>query len=377
MRRLLFCQQTRERRNGMPKTLAVFMLVLLILIPVSVSAETDLRAIFDEGISWAQSEKKTVKVLDRIKSAGFNTYIPCVWHGQGAIWPSETAELWYKNQPLAQKDPLKHFIKLAHDRHIKVMPCFTIMARQHEFYEQFTTQARKNMFNVQDAEFRRFITRVVLEVVKNYDIDGINLDYVRAGQVCFEQSCRKSYKQFSGKDLMADLALHKLNQKARKRIVSWQRRAVRSLIYDISTKARKLKPDLKITVCAAPWADSVEIEGQNSIGWAEDRLIDTVFSMNYQREIPWKRLSKERAKLSKPESLVIMVANYNQLTEKKKNGKRKIKPKTAEQLQAVVKKAIEFQGSGSYAVYLYSQLTDVQIAGMRIFLDQLASSGKN
>ena len=48
------------------------------------------RVLFDEDIEWATSRGAVDKIIHRIKSAGFNVYIPCVWHGQGACFSKQT-----------------------------------------------------------------------------------------------------------------------------------------------------------------------------------------------------------------------------------------------------------------------------------------------
>ncbi|MBT8125680.1 MAG: family 10 glycosylhydrolase [Gammaproteobacteria bacterium] len=319
------------------------------------------RIIFDEAIYWAGPVSKVQAVVRRVKKAGFNTYIPCVWHGQGAIWPSNIVSHWYKNPELAKADPLRQFIEIAHNNNLKVTPCFTVMARQHTFYEQFTTKARKNMFNTHDEKFRKFITSVIMEVVRNYNIDGVNLDYIRTGQVCFERACRKKYFNYSGHSLMKDLAIHKINDAAKERIIAWQQEAVRGLLKDISDSIRSVKPDIEISVSAAPWAETVLIEGQASIDWLNDGLIDSVLSMNYQDQIPWNKLREAREKTERPQDLIVMVSNYNKLNERGKNGMPKVKPKSGSDLLSLINKAKKFNAGQSYAVYLYSQLSNEQI----------------
>lgn len=340
----------------MKLSLGAILLALLAAPSLARPSEVPTRAIFDEGMYWASSPSEVFWTLRRVKRAGFNTYIPCVWHGQGATWRSKVAPVWDRNPDVAARDALATFITAAHKEGIKVFPCFTLALRQREFLREFTSESRpEGVFNIQNEAFRRFATDLVLEVVKNYDIDGINLDYVRAGQVCYDTTCRQQYSDTQGRNLMLDLAVHKVNNVAFDSIVAWQRRAVRDLIAGISTEARKIRPGLVISVDAAPWAESVLIEGQDSLAWADEGLVDTVMSMNYSPVIDWSLLRGLQDKMKRPEQLLIMVGNYD--------GEAPAKPisRSGTALLNLVDEAAAFHPNGSFAVYIYSLLTDEQI----------------
>ena len=48
------------------------------------------RFLFDEGSAWATGAGAR-EAIRRIKDAGFDVYVPCVWHGGGTRYPSEVA----------------------------------------------------------------------------------------------------------------------------------------------------------------------------------------------------------------------------------------------------------------------------------------------
>jgi len=335
----------------------MFALLLAILPAFSASGEpAQIRAIFDEGMYWAGSATDVSHVLNRVKRAGFNTYIPCVWHGQGTTWPSNVAPVWDANPSVAANDALARFITAAHRVDIKVLPCFTLMLRQREFLPEFASESRpEGVFDVQNPEFRAFATKLVVEVVQRYAVDGINLDYVRAGQVCYDADCRQQYSDSQQRNLMGDVALHKVNEAAFDSIVTWQRKAVRALIEGIVTEARQVRPSLLVTVDAAPWADSVVIEGQDSLAWSEDGLVDLVFSMNYEPSIDWAALRALQSGLRHPERFAVMVANYDG------DPPGKLVPRKPVALRTLVNQAAKFNPAGSYAVYIYSLLTNEQV----------------
>jgi uncharacterized lipoprotein YddW (UPF0748 family) len=317
------------------------------------------RAIFDEGLYWAGSADEVARVLDRVERAGFNTYIPCVWHGQGAMWPSRVAPAWDANPGVAYSDRLRTFVELARARRIDVLPCFTLMLRQREFLRPFASDSRpEGAFDVHNADFRRFAADMVLDVVDRYDVAGVNLDYVRAGQVCYDDECRQDYRDRQGRNLLADLAVHSVDRTAMDSIVAWQRAAVQELVASISQRVRAHKPDLLVTVDAAPWADSVVIEGQDSLAWLSTGLVDIVFSMNYEPSIEWSKLAGLQSKLPNRAGFAVMVANYLG------DPPQHLESRTGADLVRVVGEAADFNPTGSYGVYLYSMLSDEQVAAL-------------
>src|SRR3569623_1087438 len=46
------------------------------------------RVIFDEDMHWANSAAEADAILQRIKDAGYNVYVPCIYHGGGSWHPT-------------------------------------------------------------------------------------------------------------------------------------------------------------------------------------------------------------------------------------------------------------------------------------------------
>lgn len=330
-------------------------------LPPAWSTPTDVpvRAIFDEGMYWAGTPSEVAGVLARAKDAGFNAYIPCVWHGQGATWESAVSPVWDANPSVAKRDAFGVFLKAAHGQGMRVLPCFTLVLRQRAFFPEFTSGSRPDgVFDVQNVDFRQFVRKLVLEFVSRYEVDGINLDYVRAGQVCYDARCQDAYYQATKRNLMLDLASHKVNSTAFGSIVRWQRDAVREMVTSIAMDARKVRPGLVVTVDAAPWADTVLIEGQDSLAWSEAGIVDVVFSMNYERSIDWPAMRELQVGLKNPERFAVMVGNYDA------ESVGSPVPRPGSVLSALVNKAEGFNRAGHYAVYSYSYLSDDQVRGL-------------
>lgn len=315
------------------------------------------RAILDEGVHWFTKDSAEV-LLDRIKRAGFNVFMPCVWHGRGTRWPSKLApwDLTTKNIP--GFDPLENLILRAQQYEIEIHPWFTVMLRQREFFSQFyDNRTPSHSFDVHREEFRQFISSLIGDVVSRYPIQGINLDFIRAGGVCASPSCVKKYKSRTGRDLLADSRLRKVPGANLKDLIAWQEEAVRDIVLRVSQQARKVNKDIVISVDAAPGNPIVELEGQNSMKWADEGLIDVIYSMDYQLNPDYEKLRNLQSKMKRPEALVMLCGNYDKIGPQKKAVPREARKVTENLAQA---RSIGSGGNG-VGLYLYSMLDDEQI----------------
>ncbi|HZD12529.1 MAG TPA: family 10 glycosylhydrolase, partial [Candidatus Binatus sp.] len=156
------------------------------------------RAILDGDIPlWTQKEYVD-RALVRIKEAGFNVYMPTVWQGRGTAWPSKYAPWDTKLADRSKKDfdPLRYLIQRAHELGIEVHPWFTLTLRQSEIFPEFAlTGMPQKAFDIHNPKFRELMVRLIEEVVTDYDVDGVNLDYVRAVGLCSSATCQEEYKE--------------------------------------------------------------------------------------------------------------------------------------------------------------------------------------
>jgi uncharacterized lipoprotein YddW (UPF0748 family) len=317
------------------------------------------RVIFVEDYGWAFSKDATNKLIEKIHTAGFNVVVPCVWHGRGTHFPSKIAATDSRlgNIITDDYDPLRYFIRRAHKYGIEVHPWFTVLKREWKEYPSYYDNKTPDMaYNAQNKEFRLFISNLILDVVKRYDIDGINLDYIRTMGICKSDVCKESYTKHSGADLDYDLYLRFVKSPARRRIANWQDAAITEIVERISSVARKIKPDLIISVDGHPTPKnkSRPLQGRDEIKWANSGLIDVIYAMDYRRQIDYRNLDKVYDEMNDKDKLIPLISNYDKI------GGSAV-PRDGNYLD----KYIEFlrnkwQPSG-VAIYLYGQLSEEQI----------------
>ena len=167
----------------------------------------EMRAIFDEGVGW-QTEEGAKRIISRIRRAGFNVYIPCVWHGMGARYPASNIAT-EGNRRFGARDPLARLISIAHEQGIQVHPWFTVALRQRDLLREFYPRGTPpDAYDLHRPGFRRFIVNLINEVADKYSIDGINLDFIRTMGICLCEKCTREYHEKYGRDLVSDASLY-------------------------------------------------------------------------------------------------------------------------------------------------------------------------
>lgn len=321
------------------------------------------RAILDETFHFWITPDAADRTLQRIKEAGFNVYVPVVWYGGGATWPSRRVQ-WDRNlasQAAAGVDPLRYVIEKAHALGIEVHPWFTIALRQDNLLPEFALQGqleggRLGIFDLHNPRFRTFITEVIAEVASKYDVDGINLDYIRMMGLCTNDACLREYRERYGRDLAIDAAVFRVTPRLVPTLIDYQESTVTDLVRDISARVRKLKPAIVISVDAHPELTDF-LQGQNSVDWANRGYVDVVFRMDYAPTIDIASTNAVRRRLNSPDSVTVLIGNYDLIP-------AGAQPRSGRWLvETLADIATRWPRSGT-AVYLYNQLSDDQAAAL-------------
>ncbi|MFB5761359.1 glycoside hydrolase family 10 protein [Paenibacillus medicaginis] len=146
------------------------------------------------GLSIAKQQKEYVAMLDKLKSMGINTVFVQVRAASDAIYPSKTVP-WARSLTGTEGkdpgyDPLDYMIKETHKRGMEFHAWFNPFrastassldslsinhpARQHP--QWVIKHDNKLIYDPGNPEVRQHIIKAIMEVVKNYDIDGVHLD---------------------------------------------------------------------------------------------------------------------------------------------------------------------------------------------------------
>lgn len=316
------------------------------------------RAIFDEGLNWASKDSAEV-VCERIARAGFNVFMPCVWHGRGTIWPSYLAPWDSHAAQIPGFDPLGYLIEVARRFDVEIHPWFTVVRRDRDFFQEFYDSGTPSeSFDVHRQGFRDLIVSLILEVVRRYPVHGVNLDYIRAGGVCLSASCAADYHAKTGRNLLVDRAKLLLPGGDAHELAAWQEEAVEDIVRRVAAGARKLNSRIVISVDAVPGHPIDKTQGRNSMKWADTGLVDVVYMMHYEANPDWESFRNVQKTMKRPEALVVLCGNYEDVTV----PVRAVVPRDARRVVTLLSEARRFQQGNGVGLYLYSRLSDQQVS---------------
>lgn len=287
------------------------------------------RAILDEGLHWVvkdSSDRTTDRLCERIKRAGFNVFVPNIWHGRGTTWPTTLAP-WDDRFPQPPGfDPLSHLIETARRYELEVHPWFNVGLRQRNFYPEFTSPVSNESFDFHNPAFRDFVVALILDVVNRYPVHGINLDFVRF------DTPRPGFE-------------------------SVQEGAVVDVVRRVSRQAKAINPSIVVSVDAAPWFPEITQYGQNAPKWADEGLVDVIYSMQYQYNPDFEIIRQIQTKMKRPETLVVMVGNYDPY----EISTQRVEPRSAKRLCDLIAESRMISTRNGVAVYFYGMLSEEQI----------------
>jgi len=324
------------------------------------------RAILDETFQFWTTREAADRTLGRIKEAGFNVYVPVVWYGAGTTWPSRLAP-WDPSltaQSMTGSDPLRYVIERAHSMGIEVHPWFTVVLRRSDLSPDFALQGvleggKLGMFDVHNPHFRSWITDLIVEVASRYDVDGINLDYIRAMGLCHTSACRAEYRARYKRDLEMDALMFRVAPRTVPSLIEYQESAVTDLVREIAEAVRAVKPRVVISADAHPDLTDY-LNGQNSVEWVNRGYIDALFRMDYDKSINYSGTEAVRSRLKNPDRLTIIAGNYDLVPEG-------ALPRSGRWLVDTLQGIASRWPQSGVALYLYNQLSDEQVEALKFF----------
>ena len=124
----------------------------------------------------------------------------------------------------------------------------------------------------------------VWEVTKEYDIDGIHLDYIRypSPDGCYCQNCRRAFTQSTNQKVKhwpADVLKSGASQK---KFLSWRADQITNFVKAVSEETKLIQPNLKVSAAVFnDYPHCIQSIGQDWGKWAKLGYVDFLCPMNY------------------------------------------------------------------------------------------------
>lgn len=222
-----------------------------------------IRAVWAWIDDTANTPEQADKMLDRVVRGGFNTVLYFV--GCGTV--NYNSSLLPKSPHISPEyDSLAYVVEQGHVRGLKVQAWWCVgpmmssssLRDKHPEWDIAAVEGIPDDFhwaNFSLPEVRQFVGDVVLEIVENYEVDGIHLDYIRypAPPPYNEVDPRKF---FGPNDVPAT-------------------------VQSIYQRVKAIKPDVQVTAAVMAGQGGSANHLQNWADWLEGEYIDYVMPMAY------------------------------------------------------------------------------------------------
>ncbi len=276
----------------------------------------EIRAVWlDRGtIVKARSEAGLAQIFDRLAAAGINTvYFETINAGY-PIYPSQVAP--QQNPLTVGWNPLEAAVKLAHERGMELHAWMWTFAVGNDRHNEILGQPssflspvieahpdwvninnygqlrnprdRKVYLDPANREARAYLLRIINEIVSNYKVDGLQLDYIRypfqdpGGNYTYGygKAGREQFRQLTGVDPI------NLTPKSGALWTQWtQFRAdqVTSFVAEVSQFLRQKAPKTILSVAVFPHPEQERVLKiqQHWEVWAKQGYVDLIVPMTY------------------------------------------------------------------------------------------------
>ena len=132
-------------------------------------------------------------------------------------------------------------------------------------------------------ENQRMERESMLEVVRNYAVDGIHFDYIRYpdGDSCYCHRCRQQFEDATG--VKAEHWPDDVISGPRSReFKEWRCEQITRLVADVSQEARRIRPGIQVSAAVFPdYPNCRDSVGQDWLQWIRNGYLDFVCPMDY------------------------------------------------------------------------------------------------
>ena len=238
--------------------------------------------------------------LDMLQDININTvYLETYWNGY-SIYPTNN-EIMEHNPIYNGFDVLQAYITEAHARGIKLYawvedflvgqnvaqkkPEWMIESKQGDRYFKDSLGTKYYYLNPALPEVRDFISGMYKELVKKYDIDGMQFDYMRypesgdySNDFGYDSYTRQLFKNYAGADPASLTAEDELWQDW----CDFRVGIINSFAYRVISEVKSIKPDIQISIDVWPDYNKTIIDTfQNPKDWISQDYINTIIPMSY------------------------------------------------------------------------------------------------
>lgn len=252
---------------------------------------------------WYEPTEKTASAIKNtvaaMKKAGINELVLCVNSSSGTLVPVDTNKLPFKKDSAIQKvDILQTYINECRANGISIVfwvPVFSCSSVNADLEWKDVTntgaKGRENFLSPANSEYRQVYMDYIRFIINKYDIDGLQLDYIRYAQFYngidsgYDEASIKLFEEKTGNDESVVKEIGKQLTKHPKWKVwcNYKTELVNSWVSEIYDIVKKHDPGIYVSAAVAGSNNSAYC--QDPAAWVKGGYIDGIYVMSYAEEI--------------------------------------------------------------------------------------------
>ncbi|MEH1831169.1 MAG: family 10 glycosylhydrolase [Nostoc sp.] len=247
-----------------------------------------------------RSKQRIAEAMDLLAETGFNVVFPVVWNKAVTQYPSQTMQQTFgvEIDPLCVgRDPLEEVVVEARRVGLKVIPWFEygfassynlnggiLLQKKPEWAARDCkgNLLKKNGFewlNALDSQVQEFLLNLVLEVVKNYDVDGVQGDDrfpALPSEGGYDQvTLARYHQQFN----------HNPPQNPKNRQwLQWRADILTEFLARLYREVKAVNPNLLVAIAPNVYDWAFQEYLQDSPTWLKRGIVDLIQPQIYRRD---------------------------------------------------------------------------------------------
>ncbi|MDD4869812.1 MAG: family 10 glycosylhydrolase [Kiritimatiellae bacterium] len=227
------------------------------------------------------TKKDIETVVERADAARLNMIVADIFVRSMLIAKSELFPMHSKVEE--GFDPLACLIEKAHEKGIEVHPWFCVTYRDANFRKKLpgvdvinkNGKVEELPADAHRPEYRDFIVKLMVGVARDYNVDGIHLDYIRTMGKCYCEKCKEEFQRQFGKPLI---------EATDEDWIKWQQEAIGDIVRRTAEGVKTVKPKAMMSAAVFSNLRGGAMEGQDPAGWAKKGWIDIIMPMDYKMD---------------------------------------------------------------------------------------------
>ena len=248
------------------------------------------------------SKENIQQGIKNLKDRGFNTIFPVIWNRGYTLYPSSVMQSY--NFPIIDpfygqqnRDPLAETIAEAHRNNIKVIPWFEYgfaashlisgghILKQKPHWKAINNQGKNvihgglTWMNSFHPEVQNFMLDLVIEVVKKYEVDGIQgCDRFPAAPI------QSGYDVYTVSQYQNQFKKPPPHNYQDSQWLQWRSDLLTDFLSCLYQKVKEIKPNILISLAPAVYPFCLKHLLQDSKTWIKKDLVDIIHPQIYRSD---------------------------------------------------------------------------------------------